>query len=83
LNETLFGSLDHDREALADWKNDYNTVRPHSAIGNVPPAVYAKLSDPVMQWVGSPELPWGSAPRLFASPSQQGSNKGRALSPNA
>lgn len=65
MNETLFGSLDHDREALADWKNDYNTVRLHSAIGNVPPAVYAKLSDPVMQWVGSPELPWGSAPRLL------------------
>jgi putative transposase len=48
LNETLFGSLDHAREALADWKDDYKTVRPHSAIGNVPPAVYAKLSDPVI-----------------------------------
>ena len=47
LNETLFASLAHAREALAIWKDDYNTVRPHSAIGNVPPAVYAKLSDPV------------------------------------
>lgn len=82
LNETLFGSLDHAREALADWKDDYNTVRPHSAIGNVPPAVYAKFSDPGMQRVGSPELPWGSAPHPVASPSQQGSNEGRALSPN-
>ncbi len=81
LNETLFASLDHAREALADWKEDYNTVRPHSAIGNVPPAVYAKLSDPEMQRVGSLELPWGSAPRPVASPSQQGSNEGRALSP--
>ena len=81
LNETLFASLDHAREALADWKEDYNTVRPHSAIGNVPPAVYAKLSDPVMQRDGSLELPWGSAPRPVASPSQQGSNEGRALSP--
>ena len=27
LNETLFGSLSHAREALAVWKNDYNTVR--------------------------------------------------------
>ena len=81
LNETLFASLDHAREALADWKEDYNTVRPHSAIGNVPPAVYAKLSDPVMQRVGSPELPWGSAPRPVASPSRQGSNEGWALSP--
>ena len=79
LNETLFASLDHAREALADWKEDYNTVRPHSAIGNVPPAVYAKLRDPVMQRDGSLELPWGSAPRPVASPSQHGSNEGRAL----
>jgi putative transposase len=81
LNETLFASLDHAREALGDWKDDYNTVRPHSAIGNVPPAVYAKLSDPGMQRVGSLELPGGSAPHPVASPSQQGSNEGWALSP--
>lgn len=49
LNETLFRSLGHAREALAIWKTDYNTVRPHSAIGNVPPAIYAKPSGPVMQ----------------------------------
>jgi putative transposase len=79
LNETLFSSLDHAREALADWKDDYNTVRPHSAIGNVPPAIYAKLSDPVVQRGGSLEQPWGSAPHPVASPSQQGSNKRQAL----
>src|SRR5438552_13150335 len=49
LNETLFVSLAHARCALAAWKLDYNTVRPHSAIGNMPPAVYAKLGDPAMQ----------------------------------
>jgi putative transposase len=46
LNETLFRSLGHAREALAIWKNDYNTVRPHSAIGNMPPETYAKLNAP-------------------------------------
>ena len=81
LNETLFTSLAHAREALAIWKDDYNTVRPHSAIGNVPPAVYAKLSDPAKQQDGSLELPWGSAPRPVASPSQCGSNEVRALLP--
>ena len=81
LNETLFASLDHAREALSDWKDDYNTVRPHSAIANMPPAIYAKLSDPVMQRGGSLELPWGSAPHPVASPSQQGSNVRQALSP--
>lgn len=81
LNETLFTSLAHAREALSIWKDDYNTVRPHSAIGNVPPAVYAKLSDPAKQRDGSLELPWGSAPRPVASPSQRGSNDVRALLP--
>jgi putative transposase len=80
LNETLFASLDHAREALADWKDDYNTVRPHSAIGNVPPAVYAKLSDPAMQRDGALRF-GGSAPRPVASPSLQGSNEGQALLP--
>lgn len=81
LNETLFSSLDHARDALADWKDDYNTVRPHSAIGNVPPAAYAKLSDPVMQRGGSLEQLWGSAPHPVASPSQQSSNGLQALLP--
>jgi putative transposase len=81
LNETLFSSLDHARDALADWKDDYNTVRPHSAIGNVPPAAYAKLSDPVMQRGGSLKQLWGSAPHPVASPSQQGSNGLQALLP--
>lgn len=81
LNETLFASLGHARALLADWKDDYNTVRPHSAIGNMPPAVYATLSDPVMQRGGSPELSRGSAPHPVASPSHQGSNVRQALLP--
>jgi putative transposase len=81
LNETLFRSLDHAREALAAWKDDYNTVRPHSAIGNLPPAIYCKLSDPAKQRAGSLELPRGSAPQPVAPPSLQGSNEVRALPP--
>ena len=53
LNETLFTSLAHAREALAIWKDDYNTVRPHSALGNLPPAAFAKLSAPAMQRDGT------------------------------
>lgn len=79
LNETLFASLVDARAALKDWMDDYNTVRPHSAIGNVPPTVYAKLSDPAMQRDGVLELPWGSAPRPVASPSLKGSNDERTL----
>lgn len=41
LNETLFFSLDHAREKLAAWRTDYNTRRPHSALGYQTPAAYA------------------------------------------
>jgi len=80
LNETLFASLADARVALRDWMKDYNTVRPHSAIGNVPPAIYAKLSDPAMQRDGSLRF-WGYAPRPVASPSHNGSNEKRTLLP--
>src|SRR5271169_4532823 len=53
LNETIFVSLAHARSALADWKDDYNTVRPHSGLGNLPPAEYAKLSVSAMQRDGT------------------------------
>ena len=61
LNETLFSSLAHAREALAIWRNDYNTVRPHSALGNLPPAAYAEISAPGMQRDGA--LRYAGAPR--------------------
>ena len=75
LNETLFMSLDHVREALAIWQDDYNTVRPHSALNNLPPAIFAKLSAPGMQRDGTLRYVEGSAPRPVAPPSHQGSNE--------
>src|SRR5277367_232842 len=38
LNETLFTTLAQARAVLAAWKDDYNNVRPHSALGNLSPA---------------------------------------------
>jgi putative transposase len=75
LNETLFTSLKHVREALAIWREDYNTVRPHSSLGNLPPADYAKRGAPDMQRDGALRYVEGFAPRPVASPSQQGSNQ--------
>jgi putative transposase len=68
LNETLFSSLAHAREALIEWKDDYNNVRPHSSLGNLPPTTYAQRSVPVMQRDGSLR----NTP--VASPSLDGSN---------
>ena len=79
LNETLFTSLAHAREALDAWKQDYNTVRPHSGLGNLPPAVYARLSDPEKQRDGTLRSIGGFAPRPVAPPSQTGSNDERSL----
>ena len=79
LNETLFASLAHVREALAIWKHDYNTVRPHSALGNLPPAIYAKISAPEMQRDGARCATSRAPPRPVAFPSQQGSNEARTL----
>jgi putative transposase len=73
LNETLFTSLAHAREDLSIWKDDYNIVRPHSGLGNLAPAAYAKASAPAMQRDGALRYTEGSAPRPVASPSQQGS----------
>src|SRR5438093_7006263 len=79
LNETLFTSLAHARQMLTSFQDDYNTVRPHSGLGNLPPAIYAKLNALRMQRAGALELPGGSAPRPVASPSQTGSNDTTAL----
>jgi putative transposase len=75
LNETLFTSLGHARAVLSTWKDDYNTVRPHSGLGNLAPSIYAELSAPGMQRDGALRCIGGSAPRPVASPSQQGSNQ--------
>jgi putative transposase len=75
LNETLFTSLAHAREALAIWKDDYNPLRPHSSLGNLAPAIYAELSASRMQRDGTPRYTGGSAPRPVAAPGQQGSNQ--------
>lgn len=41
LNETLLMSLDHARETVAAWLDDYNTGRPHSSLGYQTPAAHA------------------------------------------
>ena len=74
LNETLFSSLAHARAVLAEWQLDYNTVRPHSSLSNLPPAHYAKLSAPASQRDGSLRAVGGYAPRPVAAPSRTGSN---------
>lgn len=40
LNVHWFETLDQARATIESWRTDYNEQRPHSALGNVPPAAY-------------------------------------------
>ncbi|MCC5972358.1 MAG: transposase, partial [Pararhodobacter sp.] len=42
LNETAFRNLAHARDLIAAWVDDYNTQRPHSALGYEMPDDYAR-----------------------------------------
>ena len=61
LNEEIFDSLPDARRKLACWRYDYNHVRPHSALGNIPPAQARQTL----------ELAEGSAPNALAPPTTQ------------
>ena len=41
LNETLFFGLDHVRNKIEVWADDYNSQRPHSSLGYLTPVEYA------------------------------------------
>ena len=42
LNESLFGNLAEARHIIENWRIDYNTQRPHTSLGGLAPAVYAR-----------------------------------------
>jgi len=44
LNREIFTTLTEARVLIADWRKDYNQVRPHSAKGYKPPAPEAILA---------------------------------------
>jgi hypothetical protein len=52
LNETLFGSLGYARAALVIWKDDYNTIRPHSGLANLAPATLRPAQCPLTNGTG-------------------------------
>lgn len=74
LNETLFTSLAQARAALVAWKDDYNNVRPHSALGNLSPTEFA---DSTSQPQRGEALRYTRGPALLpvSPPSPMGSNQ--------
>ena len=72
LNESLFLDLDHARSRIANWIDDYNQRRPHSALGYLTPAAYAanlsatcdrlRNPDPLRRSHVAPPAPYGVKP---------------------
>ena len=83
LNEHVFTTLADAIEKIECWRIDYNTNRPHGAIGNQTPAAFAAAN--VLAMVSSRSERTGEAlryargfaPRPVAPPSQTGSNAER------
>jgi putative transposase len=40
LDQQWFYSLEEARKCLEEWRGDYNTIRPHTALGNQTPAAF-------------------------------------------
>jgi putative transposase len=79
LNETLFTSLSQARFVLAAWKHDYNTSRPHSALGWLTPAEFANHNALCKQRPLGAVRCGGAAPMAVAPAAQMGSDQAKAL----
>jgi putative transposase len=87
LNESLFLDLDHARSRIANWIDDYNQRRPHSALGYLTPAAYAanlsamwdrlRNPDPLRRSHVAPPAPHGvkSAEALIGGRGKTGYNQ--------
>ena len=53
LNEHWFPSLGQARHTIEAWRRDYNAVRPHSALGDLPPEEFEQLT---LNWASTPVL---------------------------
>ena len=56
LNETMFRNLAHARVVISAWATDYNTERPHSALGYETPVDYARTLTTAIARLGSREM---------------------------
>ena len=75
LNERLFHSLGDARRIIEAWRIDYNTTRPHTALGGLAPLTYAAHHR--RHRPGSLERRGGSARRALTSnqPTERKANR--------
>ena len=65
LNGELFGSLLEAKVIVEEWRCDYNTNRPHSALRMLTPAAYARTQ--AARWAAPEQAPPASADRPVLS----------------
>lgn len=54
LNENWFMNLEEARRTIEEWKDEYNTYRPHSSIENLTPALFAEKYPAGVQTINQP-----------------------------
>ncbi|MCR9062173.1 MAG: transposase, partial [Rhodobacteraceae bacterium] len=59
MNESLFSNLAEAKNIIESWRKDYNTTRPHTSLGGIAPADFARQL--IINRPASPELRNGSA----------------------
>ena len=57
LNQEIFYSLEEAQIVIEQWRDQYNTIRPHSSLGYRPPALQTSRQQPKLEHV-PPELNW-------------------------
>ena len=50
LNEHLFANLTEARDIIEEWRNDYNTNRPHSSLNGLTPTEFAARPKEGQNW---------------------------------
>ncbi|MDF3104524.1 integrase core domain-containing protein [Burkholderia semiarida] len=53
LNEHWFVSMRHAKRLIEEWRIEYNTERPHSSLGYLTPAQFARAHDAKQQFLTS------------------------------
>ena len=80
LNETMFRNLAHARIIIRDWAQNYNTNRPHSALGYEAPEAFAEHLISATDCCA--ELSFGAAQQSVAKPAPNGVSTRKALVQN-
>ncbi|ARL38796.1 transposase [Burkholderia pseudomallei] len=57
LNEHWFVSMRHAKRLIEEWRIEYNTERPHSSLGYLTPAQFARAHGAKQQFLTSVERP--------------------------